>query len=317
VDHAKGEAEAMLSVEHETRYDYAQPVLQAHHLAHLEPLADEYQAVDEFDLEIEPAPGPVHSSIDTFGNRCHHFSCALPHGALTVRSRSRVRLKPRFDGLDPTASPSWESRRDRMRYVARGAPDAAAEFVQPSPYVPRLDPLRAYVAPHFPRGAPLVPCVLSLLHALHADFTYRGHSTEVDTPLAQVFEQRAGVCQDFAHVMIGALRMMGLPARYVSGYLRTHTAGDGPALVGADASHAWLQVHVPGAAGVPADGWLDLDPTNDAVPGVDHVRVAVGRDYGDVVPVRGVILGGGQHALTVRVTTRRTEIEPRPGPVVA
>ena len=146
---------------------------------------------------------------------------------------------------------------------------------------------------------------LELMRRVHADFAYRSRSTEIDTPLQQVLEQRAGVCQDFAHLLAGALRMAGLAARYVSGYLLTQPAGGGPALVGADASHAWVQLWCPDTPGVPDDGWLDLDPTNDCVPALDHVRVAVGRDFGDVVPLRGVIRGGGRHTLQVGVTTRR------------
>jgi transglutaminase-like putative cysteine protease len=308
---------ATLTVLHETRYAYASSVVQAHHMAHLKPLADASQSLLAFELEVDPVPGPIHESTDSFGNACHHFNCALPHGALRVRSSSRVRVAPRFTQLEPAESPSWESRRDRLRYVARATPDGAEEFVQPSPFVPRLEPLRAYAASHFPPGAPLAACAMEMMHAVHADFTYRERSTDIDTPLSQFYAQRAGVCQDFAHFMIGVLRMMGLPARYVSGYLRTGPSGDGPALVGADASHAWLQVHVPGTRGVPPDGWLDLDPTNDVVPGIDHVRVAVGRDFGDVTPLRGVILGGGQHTLQVSVTTRQVADPSGAGPVVA
>jgi transglutaminase-like putative cysteine protease len=156
---------------------------------------------------------------------------------------------------------------------------------------------------------------VELMQRIHADFSYRSRSTDVDTPVAEAFERRIGVCQDFAHVMIGALRMLGLPARYVSGYLLTHAA-DGHALVGADASHAWVQLYAPGTPGLPDDGWLDLDPTNDTIPATDHVRVAVGRDYGDVAPLRGVIRGGGRHTLVVGVTTRRHD-HPAAGPVVA
>jgi transglutaminase-like putative cysteine protease len=149
---------------------------------------------------------------------------------------------------------------------------------------------------------------LALMQRLHRDFAFETRSTDVDTPLAQAFLQRRGVCQDFAHLMIGALRMLGLPARYVSGYLVTQ-APDGTApLVGADASHAWVQVWCPGTPGVPAlgasAGWLDLDPTNNLVPAASHVRLATGRDFGDVTPLRGVIRGGGQHTLDVAVTTR-------------
>jgi transglutaminase-like putative cysteine protease len=158
---------------------------------------------------------------------------------------------------------------------------------------------------------------IELMHRIHADFVYESASTEVDTPLTQVLEQRRGVCQDFAHLMAGVLRMHGLPARYVSGYLLTHAplgeANAGQAMQGADASHAWVQVWCPGTPGVPGDGWLDLDPTNNLVPATAHIRVAVGRDFGDVTPLRGVIRGGGgHHTLAVAVRTRVLEAAEQP-----
>ncbi len=207
---------------------------------------------------------------------------------------------------------------ESLRYVARAPFRPEVEFAMPSPYVPRLEVLRDYAAPSLPPGRPLAEAALELMHRIHADFAYDSDSTEIDTPLAQVVEHRRGVCQDFAHLMAGALRMWGLPARYVSGYLLTQAPEGGAAMLGADASHAWVQVWCPGTPGVPADGggagWLDLDPTNDLVPGTGHVRLAVGRDYGDVTPLRGVIRGGGgSHTLSVAVRTRVAE----PGPRVA
>lgn len=305
----------VLEVRHETRYDYAAPVSVAHHLAHLKPLDDAFQQLEAFALEIEPDPGAPIEQRDSFGNAVHRFSFVAPHADLVVRARSRVRVTPRVQGLEPAAAPPWEALRDRLRYVARAPFDPAVEFVQPSPYVPRLEALRAWAAPSFPPAAPVAVGALDLMHRLHAEFRYRARSTEVDTPLAEAFERRTGVCQDFAHVLVGALRMLGLPARYVSGYLLTQGPGEGPVLVGDDASHAWVQVQAPGTPGLPADGWLDLDPTNDLVPQAGHVRLAVGRDYGDVMPLRGVIRGGGRHTLTVGVSTRR--LEAGAGPDVA
>ena len=294
-----------LEVVHDTHYDYGAPVSLAHHLAHLQPLDDEHQRLLGFELNISPSPGRRLHATDVYGNARLHFSLAQPHDRLAVRSKSRVRVSPRFDGLDAAASPVWESVRDRLRYVAQAPFDPAVEFVQPSAYVPRLEPLRAWGAVSFPAARPVAEGAIDLMHRLYDEFTYRTDSTDVDTPLARAFEQRTGVCQDFAHLMAGALRMLGLPARYVSGYLLTTAADGGHALVGADASHAWVQAWCPGTPGVPSDGWLDLDPTNDVIPSIDHVRVAVGRDYGDIAPLRGVIRGGGRHALRVGVATRR------------
>lgn len=316
--HSDGETAAVgLEVIHETRYRYAQPVAQSHHIAHLKPWSDAAQQLLDFRLMVSPEPIAWRDSEDRFGNACLHFALSQPHRELTVQAFSRVRLASRFDGLQADRSPAWEGVRDRLRYVARAPFDPAVEFVQPSPYVPRLEDLRAYARQSFRPGRPLAQAAIALMRRIHADFEYRAQSTQVDTPVAKAFEQRAGVCQDFAHVMIGACRMLGLPARYVSGYLLTRTAEEGPALVGADASHAWVQVYAPGTPGLPPDGWLDLDPTNDRIPDVEHVRVALGRDFGDVTPLRGVIRGGGRHTLSVGVTTRRWPDAPSPGPVVA
>ena len=307
----------LLEVAHETAYHYTQPVAQSHHIAHLKPLVDDAQQLLDFSLAVRPEPVAWRDSRDVFGNAVLHFALSSPHRELAVQARSRVRVHARFSRLLPERGVAWEVLRDRLRYVARAPFVGAVEFVQPSPYVPRLDALRAYARGSFAPGRPLAEAALDLMRRIHADFDYRSSATEVDTPVAQAFQQRAGVCQDFAHVMIGALRMQGLPARYVSGYLLTATAGSGTALVGADASHAWVQVWVPGTPGVPADGWLDLDPTNDLIPGPEHVRVAVGRDFGDVTPLRGVIRGGGRHRLSVGVTTRQWPQGDGAGPLVA
>ena len=294
-----------LEVVHETRYAYTAPVSLAHHLAHLKPLQDEHQQLLQFELSIEPKPDQHADSQDAMGNTQRYFALAQPHRALQVRALSRVRLAPRFGGLDAEASPPWADVAARLRYVAQAPFEPAVEYAMPSPYVPRLQALRDYGAPSFTAGRPLAAAAIELMHRIHADFKYQSQSTEVDTPLTQVLAQRRGVCQDFAHLMAGVLRMRGLPARYVSGYLLTHAPEGGAAMQGADASHAWVQVWCPGTPGVGAGGWLDLDPTNDLVPGSGHVRVAVGRDFGDVTPLRGVIRGGGRHTLTVGVGTRR------------
>ena len=303
-----GAASLILGVWHETRYDYSAPVSQAHHSAHLQPLQDEAQQLLSFDLQIEPAPAQCRSQADAFDNVLHRFEFSVPHQTLQVRSASRLRVARRFEGLGPDRSPAWEAVRDRLRYVAHGRFEPAVEFVQPSPYVPWHEPalaaLRHWAGESLPPGRPVAQAALELMHRLHTQWAYRPRSTGVDTPLATAFEQRAGVCQDFAHLLIGAWRMWGLPARYVSGYLLTEPAEGQPVLLGADASHAWVQMWCPGTPGVGGDGWLDLDPTNNLVPAAGHVRVAVGRDFGDVTPLRGVIRGGGTHTLSVAVTTR-------------
>jgi len=293
-----------LEVIHQTRYRYPAPVSLAHHLAHLQPLQDADQRLAEFTLRIDPPPSALVESLDRRGNVCRTFSVLGAHDSLSVKAHSRVQLRPRFAALAPAASPPWETVAERLRYVARADFEPAVEFTMPSPYVARLQALRSVAVPSFPAGRPLALAALDLMQRIHRDFAYVGQSTTVDTPLAQVLAQRSGVCQDFAHLMSGALRMLGLPARYVSGYLLTRPPGGQTDLIGADASHAWVQVWCPDTPGMPADGWLDLDPTNDMVPDTGHVRLAVGRDYGDVTPLRGVIRGGGRHTLAVEVHTR-------------
>lgn len=298
-----------LQVVHDTRYDYAAPVSLAHHLAHLQPLQDAAQQLLDFKLSLFPAPAQCRDSVDSMGNAQCHFSLTQGHRSLQVQARSWVRLQARFTQLQPEAAPAWETVAARLRYAAQPHFESAIEFAMPSPYVPRLPALREYGAPSLLPGRPVALAALDLMQRVYRDFQYQSQSTHIETPLAQVLQQRRGVCQDFAHVMAGALRMWGLPARYVSGYLLTHAPlGEqdaGRAMQGADASHAWVQVWCPGTPGVPADGWLDLDPTNNLVPGSGHVRVATGRDFGDVTPLRGVIRGGGRHTLTVGVSTRQ------------
>lgn len=295
-----------LEIRHDTRYDYSAPVTLAHHLAHLQPLADPHQQLLHFALAVSPAPGSPVASVDAFGNPQHHFTLVAPHRELQVVATSRVRVAPRFAALAPAGSPTCAEVAARLRYVAGGGFEPAVAFAQPSPYVPRLAGLRELGAASLRPARPLAEAALDLMARVHAEFAYQSQSTAVDTPLEQVLRQKRGVCQDFAHLLAGVLRIWGLPARYVSGYLLTQPPEGGAPMQGADASHAWVQLWCPDTPGVPG-GWLDLDPTNNLVPGTGHVRVAVGRDFGDVTPLRGVIRGGGHHTLAVGVSTRRTD----------
>jgi transglutaminase-like putative cysteine protease len=304
--------DVQIDVQHLTEYRYGAAVSLAHHQAYLRPLEDAHQRLVSHALAIEPAADWQRQGQDSRGNGCLWFTLAQGHSELRVRSRSTVALRPRFARVLPEAAPAWDTLAQRLRYVARAPFEPAVEYTLPSPYVPRLAALGHWAAPELTPGRPVAEAALALMHRLHREFEYRTASTQIDTPLADAFARRRGVCQDFAHVLAGALRMHGVPVRYVSGYLLTHPgpanlgseAAEAEALVGADASHAWVQVWCPGTPGVPGDGWLDLDPTNAVVPGTGHVRVAVGRDFGDVTPLRGVIRGGGPHGLTVAVQTR-------------
>ncbi len=295
-----------LEVLHHTRYDYAAPVSLAHHLAHLQPLADQHQQLIEYELRVAPQVDHQHQGRDALGNAVCWFSLTQAHDTLDVHARSVAEVLPRFDALDADASPPWDALAQSLRYVSRQAFEPNLEYALPSPFVPRLAALRDYAAASLPAGRPVARAAIELMNRVHEDFSYETDSTEVDTPLEQAFEQKRGVCQDFAHLLAGALRMHGVPVRYVSGYLLTAGDDSEAAMLGADASHAWVQVWCPGTPGIPADGWLDLDPTNRVIPREGHVRVAVGRDFGDVTPLRGVIRGGGgEHQLAVGVTTRK------------
>jgi transglutaminase-like putative cysteine protease len=289
-----------LRLQHDTRYDYGAPVAQAEHMALLRPMEDEHQQVVAHECRIEPAPSHQRVQVDAEGRHRLFFSHHRAHLHMAVQARSQVRLRARFLQLDITQAPTWSAVADALRYRAGQAQPPEVAFAQPSPRVPRLSELQAYAQASVHPEQTLPHALLALMHRVHADFTFAPASTQVDTPLATAFAQRRGVCQDFAHVLIGLIRALGLPARYISGYLLTHPPPGEARLVGADASHAWVQAWCPGTVGVPGQ-WLDLDPTNDCIPTEGHIRLGAGRDYDEVAPLRGVIRGGGQHRLTVAV----------------
>ena len=292
--------ETLLSVSHVTEYHYSARVELGQHVAHLTPRADDRQSVNRCELRIDPLPNNLRNGTDAFGNVRSHFSIFSPHDQLRVEALSELRIRDQFPDQDPADSPAWEGVRDSLQYRA-GAPYLpASEFVFASPYVPRERELAHYALASFAPDRPLALAAIELMHRVHADFRYRPASTEISTPVVQAFRERTGVCQDFSHVMIGCLRSIGLSARYVSGYLGPRAAPDKRRPIGADASHAWVSVFCP------ILGWVDLDATNDVIPRQNHVTVALGRDYGDVAPLRGVIRGGGEHKLTVAVRVVRS-----------
>lgn len=286
----------VLAVSHRTAYHYSTPVETAQHLATIRPLACPWQRVVSHDERIEPAPSYLNSRIDAFGNDVLYFSLDAPHESLQMTSETVVELMPRWHALDPAATPSWESVAESLRFRAGGAFVPETEFCFASPNIVLSPALRDYALKSFTTGMPLVAGAIDLMHRVHADFEYKPATTTFDTPASRAFELRSGVCQDFAQVMIGCLRSLGLPARYVSGYLRNDPPPGQPRLIGADASHAWVSVHCPGS------GWIDLDPTNDVLADLDHVTLATGRDYSDVSLLRGMILGGGAHQVEVGVS---------------
>lgn len=297
-----------LEVTHETRYDYLPPVEVAQHMAYLRPWNTVAQELLSHDLQVEPRPAQQTEAVDVYGNRRTFIALQTPHAQLRVVARSTLRTHTR---PMPASTVAWEQVRERFRYRADAVYDPAAEFVFASQHVPRSTEFAAYARPSFPAGASMLDGALDLMHRIHAEFTYDNRSTQINTPAQQALAQRKGVCQDFAHIMIACLRGMGLPARYVSGYLLTEPPPGQPRLVGSDASHAWVSVWSPARDG--GGRWCDLDPTNNRAPGEDYVTLAVGRDYSDVSPVRGVIHGGEHHTLRVGVTVEPVAGEPEPG----
>jgi transglutaminase-like putative cysteine protease len=279
---------------HRTTYHYGDAVSTSHHEARLSPRELEHQHTISHTIEIVPRPALRRRRFDYFGNRALHFGLSEPHRALEVVATSVVEVHAMLLP-DPARTAAWETVRDTLRREPRRDVLDAYEMSFESPRVQLLPELGEYAAPSFVAGRPVLEAVRDLTRRIHADFTYDGTATEVSTPLEQVMKVRRGVCQDFAHVMLGCLRSVGLAARYVSGYLLTRPPPGKPKLVGADGSHAWV------ATWVPELGWVDFDPTNDMIPGEEHVTIAHGRDFSDVTPIRGVIMGGGAHALTVAV----------------
>lgn len=292
-----------LRVSHDTVYDYDAPVELAHHLACLSPRTTPWQQVRDWRLHISPLPdgwdaGPPPASAlsqDPWGNTRLVFSHAQVHEQLTVSSVFEAGLLA-APAPDPAASPAWETAAELLRYRAGAAQPEVVEFTLSSSFAPHDAALAAFGRRVFTPGRPLAEAALALMRLIHAEFRYEPEATHVGTRAPEALAGKHGVCQDFAHVMIGACRSLGLAARYVSGYLLTHPPAGKPRLVGADASHAWVAVWCP------EQGWLALDPTNAVPAGLDHVTLAWGRDYADVAPLRGVIRGGGCAEPRVAVT---------------
>lgn len=287
-------------VRHVTTCAYSTPVMVSHHAARLIPRETERQRCLSSSLSVEPGPAARADRVDYFGNPVSFLTIQISHRVLTVIAESHVEVTaPPAIGAD--ATPPWEAVRAALECPIDGQALDAAEFLCDSPFAAVSDNLRAYARPSFTAGRPALAAALDLTRRIHADFRYDPAATTVSTPLAQVLEMRRGVCQDFAHLQIACLRAMGLAARYVGGYLLTRPPPGQPKLVGADASHAWVSLWMPGF------GWFDLDPTNDMLAGDEHVTCAWGRDYEDVSPIKGQVVGGGEHALSVSVDVRVDE----------
>jgi transglutaminase-like putative cysteine protease len=283
------------SIDHETRYAYRVPVAQSWQLAHLTPRELPWQHVLSHELRIEPAADERRDERDAFGNGVTHFAVHGPHPLLRVRMLAEVEIDERPDAA-ATDGPTWEAVRESLRSDPAQDGLAPARMSEQSALVTWSESARAYAAPSLCAGRGWLDAVTDLMHRVHADFEFDAEATTVTTQVDEVLELRRGVCQDFAHLMLACLRGYGLPARYVSGYLLTDPPPGRARLLGVDASHAWV------AAYSPVHGWVEFDPTNDHRADQRYITLAWGADFADVVPLRGVILGGRGQRMEVEVS---------------
>ena len=293
----------LLHVRHETLYHYTPAVENAQHALHLRPGNSPSQTVLQHAMHISPQPAQQREATDGYGNSKLFFSLQTSHDELQVIADSVVQTQASTAPIDALA---WERISETFRYRAGADYNSAWEFVFASPYVPRHEAFADFAKSSFTPCRPLLEAVRELMSRIHSAMSYDDESTDVDTPALVALQQGRGVCQDFAHIMVACCRAMGLPARYVSGYMLTQPAPGHPRLIGCDASHAWASVYCPNASdekSVSSTGqWFDFDPTNNRTPSEDYVTLATGRDFLDVSPLRGVIRGGAQHTLDVAVT---------------
>ncbi len=281
-------------ITHNTVYTYDEPVSVARNLAHLLPRPAPRHIWLTSDLKISPTPSVRADRSDFFGNRITFFAIEEPHHSLIVTATGDVELQTPEPMMWIPQTP-WEAVRDTLRIDRRAEALNAYQYAFDSPSVRRNAELAAYAMPSFMAGRPLLEALLDFTARIHRDFVYDTKATTVSTPVMEVLAKRRGVCQDFAHLQIACLRSLGLAARYVSGYLLTTPPPGQPKLIGADASHAWISVYFPEV------GWIDLDPTNNTMPSDRHITLAWGREFHDVSPLHGVILGGGHHHVKVEV----------------
>ena len=282
-------------IEHDTRYVYAAPVSQSWQLARLTPRALPWQQLRTCAIQIDPPPDERHEAPDSFGNTITHFGLLRAHRVLRGRMVSEVDVGTRPSPVDGPSLP-WEAVRDAVRHHRPPGDLMAARLCEPTRLLPLSDAAHDYAQPSLVEGRDWYEAVTDLTHRIHADFEFDADATTVSTSVDDVLRQRRGVCQDFAHLMISALRAHGLPARYVSGYLLTDPPPGSPRLMGVDASHAWVAAYAPGY------GWVEFDPTNDQLADRRYITLGWGADYADIGPLRGVLLGSGAQDMDVSVS---------------
>jgi transglutaminase-like putative cysteine protease len=287
-------------VTHSTRYGYDEAIPLSHNVVRMKPREHKTQSCLQYQLLVLPAPTARNEGFDYFGNHVTWFSLQEPHTVLRIAAHSEVQVLA-AGPYDLERGITWEE----ALQVLNLSPDrevlAAREYVFESPHVPWSAELANFARPSFPARRPYLACLMDLTQRIHTGFNFLAGSTAIDTSVEEVFHSHQGVCQDFAHLQICCLRSLGFSARYVSGYLVTSPPPGKERLTGADVSHAWVSAHVPGA------GWVDFDPTNGIMPSDAHITLAWGRDYDDVGPARGILLGGRRHWMDVSVDVAPVE----------
>ncbi|MGS0740871.1 transglutaminase family protein [Glaciimonas sp. GG7] len=287
---------ARYRVVHETHYTYQSTVTLSQQYLHLSPRAFLYQESQYHHISITPTEEDGADGTDYFGNITRHIAITVPHKTLLVHAESIVLLTPRLTLVQIEGSCRWETVRDSIGQDRTPAALEACRYLYASPHVKMSAALKDYALTSYTPDRPILDAALDLTQRIFEDFEFDGKATDISTPLEEVLKGRRGVCQDFAQLMIGCLRSLGLPARYVSGYILTHPPAGQPRMIGADASHAWVSVFCPDV------GWIDFDPTNRCLVQSEHITLGWGRDFSDVTPMRGIVLGGGEQTLEVQVT---------------
>lgn len=281
-------------ISHRTLYRYETPVVHSDQRLHLSPRAVAHQTILSHALLIEPAPTLRRDGIDTFGNPVVMLEIDREHATFAVEATSRIAVAPR-PRVDLARTEPWESVAEALQYAAPPFDLDVVQYTCASRLTAPTLAVFEFALESFTPGRPLLEAAFDLSRRIFTEFRFDPTATDVSTPLAEVLRKKRGVCQDFSHLALAALRSLKLPARYVSGYLLTRPPPGQPKLRGADASHAWISVFAPGV------GWVDFDPTNGLVPSDEHIAIAFGRDYDDINPISGVILGGADHTVSVAV----------------
>ncbi|MGK2863375.1 MAG: transglutaminase family protein [Chitinophagaceae bacterium] len=290
----------LYSVEHITKYQYHEQVSLCHNIAALAPRNTDTQTCESFSIIISPLPDVLEEHVDFFGNKLYYFVIEQEHEELTVTVRSKVKISDNKYSVSANSNQSWESVRELL-LASNGAFAEVKQFIHPTEITTATPEIKQYAALSFTTGSPMFDAVFDIIKRIYSDFTFTPGFTTVSTPLSVVIKEKKGVCQDFAHFAISCIHSLGLPARYVSGYLETIAPAGKEKLTGVDASHAWISVFIPDM------GWVDFDPTNNQLATGQYITIGWGRDYFDVIPLKGVIMSSSTHELAVSVDVKRLE----------